>query len=232
MALASDQEDPAFAPEPFSTFYRRSIYQSMRALADQELNLLGNCLEGLPEETRADAEKVLGAKNAIFSRLHLLLDRQFTTMRIRCHGDYHLGQLLYTGKDFVIIDFEGEPSRPVSERRMKRSPLRDVAGMLRSFNYASISRLKTGGFRPDDMPELETWARFWYFWVSVGFLQSYFNATGKTLFLSESGEEIKTLLDIYLLEKAIYELGYELNHRPDWVHVPLQGILELVSPVD
>ncbi len=231
VALASDQEDPAFAPEPFSAFDRRSLYQSMRTLADQELILLGNRLNGLPDEAQADAKTVLGLKNAIFSRLHSLLDTQFTSTRIRCHGDYHLGQLLYTGKDFVIIDFEGEPSRSVNERRMKRSPLRDVAGMLRSFNYASIAKLKSGGFRSGDMPDLETWARFWYFWVSVGFLQSYFHATSKLLNFSESREEIKTLLDIYLLEKAIYELGYELNHRPDWVHVPLQGILEMVSPV-
>ncbi len=231
VALASDQEDPAFAPEPFSAFDRRSLYQSMRTLADQELILLGNRLNGLLDEAQADAKTVLGLKNAIFSRLHSLLDTQFTSTRIRCHGDYHLGQLLYTGKDFVIIDFEGEPSRSVNERRMKRSPLRDVAGMLRSFNYASIAKLKSGGFRSGDMPDLETWARFWYFWVSVGFLQSYFHATSKLLNFSESREEIKTLLDIYLLEKAIYELGYELNHRPDWVHVPLQGILEMVSPV-
>lgn len=232
VALASGQEDPAFAPEPFSPFYCRSVYQSMRSLADQELDLLASRLRGLPEMVRADAEKVLNLKKEILNKLHVLLEEKFSAKRIRCHGDYHLGQVLYTGKDFVIIDFEGEPSRSVSERRLKTSPLRDIAGMLRSFHYAAISKLKSGEFRPEDMPELETWARFWYFWVSVGFLQSYFNATRKTLFVSESGEKIKTLLDVYLLEKAIYELGYELNHRPDWIHVPLEGILELVSPVD
>jgi maltose alpha-D-glucosyltransferase/alpha-amylase len=232
VALASDQEDPAFAPELFSPFYCRSLYQSMRSLADQELDLLASRLKGLPEMVRADAEKVLNLKTQILNKLHVLLEEKFTGKLIRCHGDYHLGQLLYTGKDFVIIDFEGEPSRSVSERRLKRSPLRDVAGMLRSFHYAAISKLKSGEFRPEDMPELETWAHFWHFWVCAGFLQSYIEVTTQAAFWPQTTGEVRTLLDLYLLEKAIYEVGYELNHRPEWVSVPLHGILEMVSPVD
>ena len=232
VALASDQEDPAFAPEPFSPFYCRSLYQSMRGLADHELDLLASRLKGLPERVRTDAEKVLSLKKEILNKLHVLLEEKFTAKLIRCHGDYHLGQLLYTGKDFVIIDFEGEPSRSVSERRLKRSPLRDVAGMLRSFHYAAIAKLKSGEFRPEDMPELETWAHFWRFWVCAGFLQSYVEVTSHGHFWPQTTEEVRTLLDLYLLEKAIYEVGYELNHRPEWVSVPLNGILEMVSPVD
>ena len=151
-------------------------------------------------------------------------------MRTRHHGDYHLGQVLYTGKDFVIIDFEGEPARPISERRIKRSPLRDVAGMLRSFHYAAVFALKSRSFRPEDVLNLEPWSRFWNLWVSVGFLKSYIDVTANAGFLPKSKEELRTLLDIYVLEKAVYELSYDLNNRPDWVHVPIQGILEIVQP--
>jgi maltose alpha-D-glucosyltransferase/alpha-amylase len=138
--------------------------------------------------------------------------------------------VLYTGKDFVIIDFEGEPARPISQRRLKGSPLRDVAGMLRSFHYAAISMLKSGGLRPEDIPNLETWARLWHLWVSVAFLKAYVEVTAQAPFLPKTEEELKILLDLHLLEKAVYELAYELNNRPDWVGVPIQGILEMVQP--
>jgi maltose alpha-D-glucosyltransferase/alpha-amylase len=138
--------------------------------------------------------------------------------------------VLYTGKDFVIIDFEGEPARPITERRLKRSPVSDVAGMLRSFNYAATAKLRTGELRPEDVPFLSRWARYWNLWVSVAFLKSYLEAAGPAGFLPESREELRILLDAHLLEKAVYELGYELNNRPDWVGVPITGILEMLRP--
>ena len=154
-------------------------------------------------------------------------------MRIRIHGDYHLGQVLFTGKDFVIIDFEGEPARPISERCFKRSPLRDVAGMLRSFHYAlhSAIRSETGrgvrGWR--DMPELEAWADFWYAWVGAAFRAGLYGAGRRGVRSSpQSRDEANLLLDIFLLEKAVYELQYELNNRPDWVSIPVAGILDLL----
>jgi len=229
MALASDAKSPAFAPEPFTALYRRSLYQSMRALADQSLTLLGKRIKGLPEELRADAEKVLKLENAIFDRFRQIIDAKISGMRIRCHGDFHLGQVLFTGKDFVIIDFEGEPARPVTERRIKRSPLRDVAGMLRSFNYAAVSRIKSGNARPENLAPLRLWDRFWNLWVSVDYLKGYFEATRKSAFLPKTAGERKLMLEVYLLEKAVYELGYELNNRPDWVSVPVEGILELLG---
>ena len=153
-------------------------------------------------------------------------------MRIRCHGDYHLGQVLYTGRDIAIIDFEGEPGRPLSQRRLKRSALTDVAGMLRSFHYAasgSLFRTKSSGsVRPEDAAGLDVWARHWYLWVSATFLRGYREATLDADFLPTSDEEWAVLLDALLLQKAFYELTYELNNRPDWVSIPLQGILSLV----
>lgn len=230
VVLASDPKDPAFSPEPFTAFNRRSLYQSMRTLTDQSLSLLRNRLMNLAQDVRPDAEKVLALEKDIFKRYQLLADRKITAMRIRCHGDYHLGQVLYTGKDFVIIDFEGEPVRHIGQRRLKGSPMRDVAGMLRSFHYAVVSIIKGRGRPSDDTPKLEWWGRFWYLWVSVSFLSSYFEATRGAEFLPKSKDDLKIMLDLHLLEKAAYELAYELNNRPDWVHVPLQGILELVQP--
>ena len=150
IALASDHQDPDFAPEPFTQFYRRSLYQSLRTATDRALTLLGDRLTHLPEEARAGALMLLALRNTILERFRCAVDRKITAMRIRCHGDYHLGQLLYTGKDFVVIDFEGEPARPLAERRAKRSALVDVAAMLRSIDYAAIFALKTGEFRPED----------------------------------------------------------------------------------
>ena len=231
-ALASDAKNPAFAPEPFTALYRRSLYQSMRTLADQSLNLLGKRLKDLPEPLRASADKVLKLRHVIFARFRQLLDINTTAMRIRCHGDFHLGQVLFTGKDFVIIDFEGEPTRPLGERRLKRSPLRDVAGMLRSFSYAAMVKLKSQSVRPDDPVQLRPWARFWNNWVSVAFLKGYMDATAQAPFLPRARDELAFLLDIHLLEKATYELGYELNNRPEFVDVPIIGILDILQSND
>ncbi|HXV81024.1 MAG TPA: putative maltokinase, partial [Candidatus Binatia bacterium] len=228
-ALGSDDKDPAFAPEPFTALYRRSLYQSFRTLTDQSLSLLEQRLQSLPEVVRPDATKILKLEGEIFGRLRQILDRKITGMRIRCHGDFHLGQVLFTGKDFVIIDFEGEPARSLTERRIKRSPLRDVAGMIRSFDYAAFSKLKTNTTRPEDLAQLRPWARFWDLWVSVNFLKGYFQATANSSFLPKSLEELSLMLGIYTLEKGVYELGYELNNRPDWVSVPIEGILALLA---
>lgn len=231
--LASDPEDPSFAPEPFSKLYQRSLYQSMRSLTEQVFQLLHRRLEDLPEAMRHEAQSLLGQKDQIFKRFQSIIERKITAMRIRCHGDYHLGQVLYTGKDFVIIDFEGEPARPISERRIKRSPLRDVAGMLRSFHYAAymalFSELDSGMVHQEDIPILESLTNLWYLWVCVAFLKGYRDVAAEGKFLPQTQEELLVLMDAYLLEKAIYELGYELNNRPDWVSIPLQGIQQLLG---
>jgi maltose alpha-D-glucosyltransferase/alpha-amylase len=133
----------------------------------------------------------------------------------------------------VIIDFEGEPARPLSERRIKRCALRDVAGMLRSFHYAAYATLfnhrVSVTVRPEDMAALEPWARFWYRWVSAVFLKAYLTEASQVPFLPQGRDELQVLLDAHLLEKAIYELGYELNNRPDWIRIPLRAILDLVG---
>ena len=230
MALASDPQDPNFAPEPFTQFYRRSLYQSLRTTTDRALTLLRERLTTLPEDARAEAQSLLPLKNAILERFRLALDRKMTAMRIRCHGDYHLGQVLYTGKDFVIIDFEGEPTRPLAERRAKRSALVDVAGMLRSLDYAAKFALKAGEFRSEARPGLTTWAQYWVFWVSKIFVESYLKSANGGGFLPAGRDEVKTVLELCTLQKAIYELTYELNNRPDWVYAPIRGMIEILKP--
>jgi maltose alpha-D-glucosyltransferase/alpha-amylase len=149
------------------------------------------------------------------------------------HGDFHLGQALFTGKDYVFIDFEGEPARPLGERRLKRSPLLDAAGLLRSYDYASQVALREhlarGAVAPERKPALEAWARFWSDWTGAAFLRSYLAAMSASGLLPASPEDRTTLLDALLLEKAMYELSYELNTRPDWVPVPVSGLLRLLE---
>ncbi|MFP3867206.1 MAG: maltose alpha-D-glucosyltransferase [Desulfobacteraceae bacterium] len=229
LALASVKGDPNFAPEPFSALYQRSVYQSMRNLTARTFQLMRSRLRYLPETMLAEAQQVLELEGEVFKRFRSLIDHKISTMRIRVHGDYHLGQVLYTGKDFVIIDFEGEPARSLTERRLKRSPLRDIAGMLRSFHYAVNHAILTNAFRPEDVPAMEKWAQFWQLWVSSIFLQNYFAVAAQGAFLPSQEEELQVLLKAYCLEKAIYELAYELNNRPDWVKIPLRGILQLLE---
>jgi maltose alpha-D-glucosyltransferase/alpha-amylase len=231
IALACDSDNPNFAPEPFSTFYQRSIYQYSRNLTGQVLLLLKNRLHSLSAENQKLAQAVLNASEQIMGRFQLVLNQKITARRTRYHGDYHLGQLLYTGKDFIIIDFEGKPSRSLSERRMKRSPLRDVAGMLQSFNYAATQGLRneveSGMIRPENLPLMEAWSKFWYYWVSAAFLKTYLEIASKDSFLPTTQQELQILLDAYLLEKVIYELGYKLEHRLDGVEIPLKHLLQL-----
>ncbi len=232
LAMASNVEDPAFAPEPFTPFYQRSLYQSLRNLASQSFELLGKRLRDLPGDAGDLGRAVLGMEERILKRFQGILDRRITAMRIRIHGDYHLGQVLYTGKEFVLIDFEGEPARSLASRRIKRSPLRDVAGMLRSFHYASYAPLVEevgGSVRTGDVKALEPWAVLWNHRVSASFLDGYLEAARAARFLPQAPEELSSMLDIFLLEKAIYELGYELNNRPAWIKLPLLGILSLME---
>jgi maltose alpha-D-glucosyltransferase/alpha-amylase len=229
-ALARGGDFADFAPEPLTDFYRQGLYQSMLGQATHALQLLRRRLKVLPEAVQSDAQQILERERDLRQRFRRLRDQRVTALRIRIHGDYHLGQVLYTGKDFVIIDFEGEPARPLSVRRMKRSPLRDVAGMLRSLHYAAYAVLldQTAG-RPEDTAALEAWARLWYLRVSALFLYAYQTEAAQDALLPVKPEDFQVLLEAYLLDKALYELQYELNSRPDWVKVPLQGILQLLA---
>ena len=229
-ALSSDPTDAAFAPERITPGDQRSIYQSISGLSLRATDLLRTQLSKLPADARDEARKVLDLESRIAYILKSFLARRLSTTRIRVHGDYHLGQVLYTGHDFVIIDFEGEPTRSLYERRLKRLALRDVAGMLRSFSYASQAALRTQQPPADGRVDVHAWARFWVDAVSATFLKSYLATAGSASWVPQTSEDLELQLTTMLLEKALYELRYELNLRPDWVRIPLRGILDLVTP--
>jgi maltose alpha-D-glucosyltransferase / alpha-amylase len=229
LALSSGQESD-FKPEPFTILYQRSVYESMRTLLRRVMQDLKSRERDLPEGAREETSFVAGSEERILGFFQKFRDTKTSAMRIRIHGDYHLGQVLYTGKDFYIIDFEGEPARPLTERRWKRSPLRDVAGMIRSFHYAvHVVLLKEVSVRPEDLRALSPWADLWYRCVAAIFLGAYLESAQGALFIPTEKEELRTMLRVFLLEKAIYEVGYELNNRPEWVGIPLRAIRSLIG---
>ena len=237
LALASDREDPAFAPEPFTSLYRRSLYQSLRNEARRAFQLLEERRPTLPPEARLSAPEIAALEERALETYAALRDRRIEGQRIRCHGDYHLGQVLYAGSDFVIIDFEGEPGRSTTERRIKRSPLRDVCGMLRSFDYAAqapFHAIERGGVvREEDVATLRPWARFWRAWISSSFLRTYLHRIEGAELVPRDRGQLEVLLSALLLEKNVYELAYELNHRADWAPLPLRRLRELLGlPAD
>ncbi|ACK71321.1 trehalose synthase [Gloeothece citriformis PCC 7424] len=231
VTLASDWENPDFVPEPFSSLYQRSIYQSARNLTGQTFRELKRKQSLFSPEVQNLAHSVLTRQDRIFKSFQTLLEQKITALRTRCHGDYHLKQVLYTGKDFIIIDFEGDPARSLNERRMKRSPLRDVAEMLQSFSYAvevALQReVESGMITPDRLPIIQQWAQFWTCWVSTAFLKTYLATASQDSFLPKTEQELQILLDSYLLERMIYSLNYELQNRPHRVGIILQQILRL-----
>ncbi len=230
LALLSLSQNPDVTPEPFSLLYQKSLYQSVRGLILKIFGELEGNLRSLDRPTAEAVKQVLGAKKTILSRVQRILEKKIEAMKIRTHGDYHLGQVLYTGKDFVIIDFEGEPARSLTERRLKQPALRDVAGMIRSFHYAAHgSILLRAAQQGADVDYLRHWADLWYFYVSGIFLHAYVKAVADSRVVPKDERDFTTLLETFILEKAIYELGYELNHRPDWLMIPVRGIEQILK---
>jgi len=230
-ALAHDRHDPAFAPRAHTALSQRSFYQSLRNLSARSFDKLGRA--NLEPAARELANTLRQRKHELSRRLDRLLTVRLGGRLMRVHGDYHLGQVLYTGRDFYIVDFEGEPARSRSDRERLRSPLADVAGMLRSFHYAAYGAL-TGELsgshvREHDRAELLRWAAFHERWASATFLAGYFAGMAKTDLLPAPGPELELELDVHLLEKALYEVGYELDARPRWVELPLRGLLDVLG---
>jgi maltose alpha-D-glucosyltransferase/alpha-amylase len=230
LALASEKTDPAFVPAPVTQAEFEALAGAMDAHAVEVLNLLEQNSERLPAGAGARARAVLENGSRLRARLRQVATVDAAVVRTRVHGDYHLGQVLWAENDFVILDFEGEPARPLSERRAKQLPLKDVAGMLRSYSYAAYAGLFAETVdRPADFERLEPWARIWEAWNSAVFLHTYLATAAGAPFMPKSRAALEALLGAFLLDKALYELRYELNSRPGWLDVPLWGILPLLS---
>ena len=230
LALGRPTEDPAFSPEPMVEADLAALRTNLAEHANTAFDALRQNLSRLPADVEEMSGLVLSRRRRVAERLGRVGDTSPSRLRTRVHGDYHLGQVLRTRGDFVILDFEGEPARSLDERREKQSPIKDVAGMLRSFSYAAYSGLmRVLVRRPGDADRLEPWARLWEQSVCSAFLRAYrltMKAAGNGVVPAEA-EVFEQLLEIYVLDKALYELAYELNNRPAWVRIPLAGILAL-----
>jgi maltose alpha-D-glucosyltransferase/alpha-amylase len=225
-AFEDDDAGPDFVPEPFTSQDAQQLYQDLLSQADIAFEALRRKQALLTGAAARAARDVLRLEPEVMARFDALRNSSISAVRIRHHGDYHLGQVLYTGSDFMIIDFEGEPARPLPERRRKALAMRDVAGMVRSFQYAAYAAL----FDAKADGKLESAAEFWTQCVSGAYLKAYFSKTRDLRCVPSDAGEQKLLLDAFLLQKALYEVAYEMNNRPDWVHIPLRGILSLMSP--
>lgn len=231
--LGSRSDISDFAPEPFTDFYRASISHGMVGLTSRVLEKARGRLEKFSPEVQGDLAPVLELEKPLRKRFHELLSHRVSALRIRLHGDYNLGQLLYTGDDFAIIDLEGDPRRPMSERRIKRTPLRDVAAMVRSLHY--VSRAALFGQIPSVVPSaqssdmIERLTRAWYSAVSSVFLEGYLERFDMTKFVPGGMGDFNRLLQTYLLEKALIELDHEIEVRPEWVSIPARGIVQLME---
>jgi len=230
LALASASNIPAFRPEAYSLHYQRSIFSSLSSQIREAFENLERNLSSLDEETGKAARQILQSKESILNSMRAVYHHKFDLLKIRIHGDYHLGQILFTGKDLVILDFEGEPARSYSERRLKFSSLRDVAGMIRSFYYAAYASLfLEGETRSGDIARLLPYSEMWSHYMAGFFVQSYLEKVKGSGLIPGSEEDVRILLEVFLMSKAFYELNYELNNRPSWVAIPLKGILNILN---
>jgi maltose alpha-D-glucosyltransferase/alpha-amylase len=231
LALASPNSNPNFEPEPFTAESLADDATRVEVQLSRTLEALKHAFTNLPDELTTDsAALILSRRIELLARAQSIkaAPPEDAGLRTRIHGDYHLGQVLRARGDYVILDFEGEPARPLAERRAKQSPLRDVAGMLRSFSYAAYSALDHFTQRhPGTSRSIELWAQLWQNAVSTEFLTAWRTTVMANPHLTPQPQQAHRLLNAYLLEKALYELLYELNNRPTWVRIPLAGILAL-----
>ena len=230
LALASGPATPEFAPEPFSRLYQRSVYQAMSGHSKKAFINLTKALKNLPEESREEVKGVLEKQQQLLKHLHLLTEKKISAKKIRIHGNYALRQALFTGKDFIIKDFAGDPGHTVGERRLKRSPLRDVAGMLLSFYYAAYAPFLLPGEIPGkEIAGLAPWIELWYAYTAGAFLNGYLSAVEGSQLLPAPREETDALLRIFLMEKTILALDSESSARPDWAFVPARFLRRLIE---
>lgn len=232
LGLGCDANDAAFAPEPFTDEYRDWLFAHFESLLKRRLQLAKENFKALDERGKPLAEFFMQHADTIRNFFLRIKTQPVQSLRTRIHGDYHLGQVLYNGSDYIILDFEGEPESSISDRKIKHTPLKDVAGMLRSFHYAVSAKLY---FSPETKnisdERIDEAAQHWYKVVSETYLRQYFETISTGNLVAADKNEQSFLLQIHLLEKAIYELGYEFNGRPTWVKIPLKGIHQVLNEI-
>jgi maltokinase len=233
VALMKGQKDAAFKPEKFNKEYVQLLNSNMISLLHKRLNLLKDNYARLDKNARKLADGFIKNEEKIEQFFKKVLSNKLSSKRIRIHGDYHLGQVLFTGYDYLIIDFEGEPESSIADRKIKHSPLKDVAGMIRSFHYAVCAKLYFSQETQNVNPErLQKAADRWYKLITDAYVDAYMQAIGDINAIFGSRAELNFLLQLHLLEKAVYELGYELNGRPEWIRIPLKGIQHVLDEIE
>jgi len=233
LALAGNREDPDFRPEALSLHHQRSLYQSMRRQARNVFGLLRREALAMEKGLKKEANLVLGLEEAIVQRLRSVYKQKFNAAKMRHHGNYHLGQILLTGQDLIIIDFEGALHRTSGERRLKRSPMSDVVSMIHSFHYAAAHALELVSRDVTVSREMRRWlekaADIWYRHVSAAFLRAYIDTIASAALVPDDISEFDTMLNLWLLDQAVSDLGHELRHRTEWVGVPLAAIRNIME---
>ncbi len=229
LALANS-DAPDFGSEGFSLHYQRSLYSGLQSLVRETFQNQGKKLKTLPEDVQLEAKKIAARKGEILALLKKIYDKKIDAVKIRIHGDYTLDNVLFTGNDLAICEFGGNPYRSFSERRLRRSPLRDVADMLLSLHYAAYaSLLFNDQVGDDDIAKLTPPTERWIQAASGVFLDAYLSTVKGSAFIPDDENDLHVLLQTYLLEKAIFELNHELDERPDWATVPLRVINSLLE---
>lgn len=232
-ALSADTKSKNFKVEKFNPKYREWLYHHLEDLVEGRIAMLQNNHHLLDEEAQRMAGLLLDKKEMLLRFFAGIKKKPLKSLRTRIHGDFHLGQILYTEKDFIIIDFEGEPESSMADRKIRHSPLKDVAGMIRSFHYAVSAKLfYSAETKNSDIIKLQKAADRWFHLIRETFTETYLKALGSDQKLYGSKAEINFLFLLHLLEKAIYEVGYELNGRPDWLKIPLKGIEQVINELE
>ena len=233
LALERNTADPAFTPEPFNDFYRQGLFHGYIALLGRRLEFIRQRYSDMSPDVRLLAAKVLERENAILDKLRAVFAQRISSERTRFHGRLHLGHLLVTGNDVVIFDFEGDPHQHVSERRIKRSPIRDVTSMLVSMGYAVQTALRhvtsAEGEIAGSRHSMRMWARFWYSHISAAFLRGYWKSAKGAPFLPRTEPDQETLLTTYLMERALLDIRADIEDKPELAGMPFRVILYLLD---
>ena len=229
-ALSQHSSDKDFDKEESSLHYQRSLFSGLQTLTRTSLEKLQAKLGELPEETKKEAQEIISMKQDILNCFRDIYDHKIPVMKIRTHGDYHLKQILWTGKEYIMNSFEGDPSKSFSERRIRRSAMRDLAAMIRSFHYAAYSNILSPEYDQQRKEgNLEDWAEIWHYYISRQYLEGYFQKAGNKDYMPGKQEDFRILMHTFLLEKALTELNYEIENRQEWILIPIRGIKAILN---
>jgi maltose alpha-D-glucosyltransferase/alpha-amylase len=232
LVLARPTTDPAFSPEPFNDFYRQSLYHGYIGLTTRRLEFIRQHLSEMAPDVRPLASKVLEQEPAILAKFKAIFEQRIDSMRTRFHGRLHLGHILVTESDITIFDFEGDPTQHLSERKIKRNPLRDVSSMLASFGYATQSAIREVRLESEEEQEgrLRNAGRAWFSRVTGAFIQEYWKLAGRAPYMPNSQRHQEILLTTYLLERAMLDIREDIQNKPELSGMPFRLILHLLNP--